>query len=132
LGSTWAAAIVQSLEWFAIEPVKVTPAAEREAVAHLRTAFEVSERRACRIIGCARMSVRYRLSGRTTPNCASDADAGEPPPAIRVSAPASAGSHREPRAAFPAVREERLSVRPASALLGTRAAIVVPRAANER
>ncbi len=38
----------------------VTPAAEREAVAHLRTAFDMSERRACRIVGCQRMSVRYR------------------------------------------------------------------------
>jgi putative transposase len=37
----------------------VTPAAKREAVAHLRTVFDMSERRACRIIGCVRMSVRY-------------------------------------------------------------------------
>jgi putative transposase len=38
----------------------VTPAAKREAVAHLRSAFDMSERRACRIIGCVRMTVRYR------------------------------------------------------------------------
>jgi putative transposase len=37
----------------------VTPAAKREAVAHLRSAFELSERRVCRIIGCVRMTVRY-------------------------------------------------------------------------
>ena len=37
----------------------VTPAAKREAVAHVRSAFELSERRACRIIGCVRMMVRY-------------------------------------------------------------------------
>jgi HTH-like domain len=37
----------------------VTPATEREAVAHVRSAFELSERRACRIIGCVRMTVRY-------------------------------------------------------------------------
>src|SRR4030088_2467339 len=30
------------------------------AVAHLRSAFDMSERRACRIVGCARMTVRYR------------------------------------------------------------------------
>ena len=30
----------------------VTPAAKREAVAHLRSAFDMSERRACRTIGC--------------------------------------------------------------------------------
>src|ERR1700724_1723872 len=38
----------------------VTPAAHREAVAHLRTAYEMSERRPCRIIGCDRASVRYQ------------------------------------------------------------------------
>ncbi|MER9413267.1 IS3 family transposase [Mesorhizobium sp. M0589] len=38
----------------------VTPAAEREAVAHLRTAFEMSERRACKTIGCCRMTVRHK------------------------------------------------------------------------
>jgi putative transposase len=37
----------------------VTPAIKREAVAHVRSAFELSERRACRIIGCVRMTVRY-------------------------------------------------------------------------
>jgi putative transposase len=38
----------------------VTPAAKREAVAHLCSAFDMSERRACRTIGCVRMTVRYR------------------------------------------------------------------------
>jgi len=38
----------------------VTPAAKREAVAHLRDAHETSERRACNLIGCDRMTVRYR------------------------------------------------------------------------
>jgi transposase InsO family protein len=38
----------------------VTPAAKREAVAHLRSAFDMSERRACRTIGCVRMTMRYR------------------------------------------------------------------------
>jgi putative transposase len=38
----------------------VTPAAKREAVAHLRIGFDMSERRACRMIGCVRMTVRYR------------------------------------------------------------------------
>ena len=38
----------------------VTPAAKREAVAHLRTSFEVSERRACAALGADRTSVRYR------------------------------------------------------------------------
>src|SRR5947209_11047859 len=38
----------------------VTPAARREAVAQLRVAFEVSERRACSTLGADRRSVRYR------------------------------------------------------------------------
>jgi putative transposase len=38
----------------------VTPAAEREAVAHLTQAFEVSQRRACRTIEVPRSSMRYR------------------------------------------------------------------------
>ena len=38
----------------------VTLATRREAVAHLREAFEVSERRACRVAGADRSSVRYR------------------------------------------------------------------------
>jgi len=37
----------------------VTPAAKREAVAHLRTEHEMSERRACQLLTCCRMTVRY-------------------------------------------------------------------------
>jgi putative transposase len=40
----------------------VTPAARREAVAHLRLAYEVSERRARSTLGADRTSVRYRGS----------------------------------------------------------------------
>jgi putative transposase len=38
----------------------VTPAVKREAVAHLKGALKMSERRACKAIGCDRMTVRYR------------------------------------------------------------------------
>jgi putative transposase len=38
----------------------VTPVARREAVAHLTVSFEVSERRACSVLGADRTSVRYR------------------------------------------------------------------------
>ena len=38
----------------------VTPAACREAAAHLRELFAMSERRACRVAGADRSSVRYR------------------------------------------------------------------------
>ena len=43
----------------------VTPAARREAVAHLEEGYEMSERRACSLIGADRSSVRY-LHRRTT------------------------------------------------------------------
>ena len=38
----------------------MTPAAKREAVAHVCTVHEVSQRRACSILGVDRSSVRYR------------------------------------------------------------------------
>jgi putative transposase len=38
----------------------VTPAFRREAVAHLKVAYEVSERRACSALRTDRTSVRYR------------------------------------------------------------------------
>lgn len=41
----------------------MTPVPRREAVAHLRSTFEVSERRAFKVLGADRTSVRYR-SGR--------------------------------------------------------------------
>jgi len=37
----------------------VTPAVRREAVAHLCTVHEVSQRRACSVLGVDRSSVRY-------------------------------------------------------------------------
>jgi putative transposase len=40
----------------------VTPARKRTAVAHLRKAFEMSERRACKAIGCCRMTMRYETT----------------------------------------------------------------------
>jgi hypothetical protein len=38
----------------------VGPAAKREAVAHLQTVMDLSERRACQIVGADRKMVRYR------------------------------------------------------------------------
>ena len=40
----------------------VTPAAERKAVAHLVDAYGMSERRACKTIGCCRMTMRYQTT----------------------------------------------------------------------
>ena len=38
------------------------PAGKRKAVVHLREAFGMRERRACKAIGCCRMTMRYRTS----------------------------------------------------------------------
>ena len=38
----------------------LTPAAKREAVAHLQALLDVSERRACRVIAADRTVIRYR------------------------------------------------------------------------
>jgi len=38
----------------------VTPAARRAAVAHAIATFGVSQRRACKVIGAERSSMRYR------------------------------------------------------------------------
>ncbi|MDE2243763.1 MAG: IS3 family transposase [Bradyrhizobium sp.] len=40
----------------------VTPAGKRKAVVHLRKAFEMSERRACKAIGYCRMTMRYQTT----------------------------------------------------------------------
>ena len=40
----------------------VTPAAHREAAAYLQSTYEMSERRACRVIGTDRTSVRYQAT----------------------------------------------------------------------
>ncbi|MET4221985.1 transposase InsO family protein [Bradyrhizobium sp. LB14.3] len=40
----------------------VTPAGKRKAVAHLVDTHGMSERRACKAIGCCRMTIRYRTT----------------------------------------------------------------------
>jgi putative transposase len=40
----------------------VTPAARRRAVLHLHDRFAVSERRACRLVGIHRSTLRYRAN----------------------------------------------------------------------
>jgi putative transposase len=118
----------------------VTPAAKREAVAHVCSAFEMSERRACRIIGCVRMTVRYR-SRRSN-----DAQLRE-----RLRALAHErrrfgyrrlhvllrreGFKVNHKRLFRLYREERLIVRRRSGrkrALGTRAPMLIPQAPNER
>ena len=48
----------------------VTPAVKREAVAHLKDVHEMSERRACSVIDCDRMTVAIARGARTMPVCA--------------------------------------------------------------
>ena len=45
----------------------VTPAAKRQAVAHLVEGHGMSERRACRVIDCCRMSMRYEAVRQDDP-----------------------------------------------------------------
>ena len=45
----------------------VTPVAKRQAVAHLVAHHEMSERRACRVIGCCRMTMRYEIVRQDDP-----------------------------------------------------------------
>jgi putative transposase len=118
----------------------VTPAAKREAVGHLRSAFEVSEWRACTVIGADRTSVRYRARR-----------ADDEPMRVRLRELASERrrfgyrrlhvlltreglimNHKKLRRLY---REERLQVRRRSGrkrALGTRAPIAIPQGANQR
>ena len=118
----------------------VTPAAKRKAVAHLVDAHGMSERRACKAIGCCRMTIRYRTTG------ADDA-------ALRQRMRAIAEVRRRfgyrrlhvllkregylvnHKKLFRLYREERLAVRRRGGrkrALGTRAPMVVPLAPNDR
>jgi putative transposase len=45
----------------------VTPAGKRQAVAHLVAGHGMSERRACRVIGCCRMTMRYEAIRQDDP-----------------------------------------------------------------
>src|SRR5438270_2420208 len=118
----------------------VTPVAKREAVGHLRSAFEVSERRACTVIEADRTSVRYRVRR-----------ADDEPIRVRLRELASQRrrfgyrrlhvlltreglimNHKKLRRLY---REERLQVRRRfcrKRAVGTRAPIAVPQGANQR
>lgn len=45
----------------------VTPDAKRQAVAHLVTSHKMRERRACRVIGFCRMTIRYEFARQDDP-----------------------------------------------------------------
>ena len=118
----------------------VTPAARREAVAHLAADHEVSQRRACRAIGADRTSIRYRQppAGR----CAVRARLRELAAVRRrfgyrrlhvlLKREGMRVNHKKLRRLY---REERLQVRRRGGrkrALGTRAPMALPQGPNQR
>ena len=118
----------------------VTPAGKRKAVAHLVEAHGMSERRACKAIGCCRVTMRYQTTRAD--------DAG-----IRQRMKAIAQERRRfgyrrlhvllkregyvinHKRLFRLYREEKLAVRRRGGrkrAIGTRAPMLVPMAPNER
>ena len=118
----------------------VTPAARREAVAHLRLAFEVSERRACSTLGTDRTSVRYRsqrsddgaVRARLRALAAIRRRFGYRRLHILLAREGIAMNHKKLRRLY---REERLQVRRRGGrkrALGTRAPMAIPQGPNQR
>ena len=118
----------------------VTPAAKRKAVAHLVDAHGMSERRACKAIGCCRMTVRYQTAR------ADDASLRQRMRAIAqerrrfgyrrlhvlLKREGYLINHKK---LFRLYREERLAVRRRGGrkrAIGTRAPMTVPMAPNDR
>jgi len=118
----------------------VTPAARREAAAHLGQVFEVSQRRACRVIGVDRTSVRY--VGRRPPDtavrerlrtlAAQRRRFGYRRLLVLMRREGHHINHKKLRRLY---REERLQVRRRGGrkrALGTRAPMTIPRGPNQR
>jgi putative transposase len=118
----------------------VTPVARREAVVHLRSTFEVSERRACSALGTDRTSVRYRstrpddaaIRVRLRELAAQRRRFGYRRLHILLTREGLVMNHKKLRRLY---REERLAVcRRGSRkrALGTRAPMAIPQGANQR
>ena len=118
----------------------VTPAARREAVAHMRNVFEVSERRACSVLGADRTSVRYRsdrpddaaVRARMRELAAIRRQFGYRRLLVLMRREGLAMNHKKFRRLY---REERLQVRRRGGrkrALGTRAPLAIPRGPNQR
>ncbi len=118
----------------------VTPAARREAVAHLRLAYEVSERRACSTLDTDRTSVRYRstrpddaaLRSRLHELAAQRRRFGYRRLHILMTREGLVMNHKKLRRLY---REERLAVRRRGSrkrALGTRAPMALPQGPNQR
>ena len=110
----------------------VTPVARREAVVHLKVTFEVSERRACGVLGADRSSVRYRS---TRPDDAGIRARLRELAAIRRRFLRREGIHMNHKKLRRLYREERLQVRRRGGrkrALGTRAPLAIPKGTNQR
>jgi putative transposase len=118
----------------------VTPAARREAVVHLRVAYEVSERRACSALGTDRASVRYRsrrpddraMRSRLRELASVRRRFGYRRLHILLTREGIAMNHKKLRRLY---REERLQVRRRGGrkrALGTRAPMAIPQGCNQR
>ena len=118
----------------------VTPAARREAAAHLGQMFEVSQRRACRVVGTDRTSVRYRgrrssdeaIRVRLRELAAQRRRFGYRRLLVLLDREGLHMNHKKLRRLY---REERLQVRRRGGrkrALGTRAPMTIPQGANQR
>ncbi len=118
----------------------VTPVARREAVAHLKVSFEVSERRACSALGADRSSVRYRstraddaaVRARLRNLAAVRRRFGYRRLHILLAREGIAMNHKKLRRLY---REERLQVRRRGGrkrALGTRAPLAIPQGPDQR
>jgi len=118
----------------------VTPAARREVVAHMRSVFEVSERRACAVLGVDRTSVRYRsdrpddaaVRARMRELAAIRRRFGYRRLLVLMRREGLVMNHKKFRRLY---REERLQVRRRGGrkrALGTRAPIAIPQGPNQR
>lgn len=118
----------------------VTPAAERNAVAYLKESFGMSERRACKAIGCCRMTVRYVIT-RPDDGCLRERMKaiaqerrrfGYRRLHVLLKREGHVVNHKK---LFRLYREEKLSVRRRGGrkrAIGTRAPMTIPLAPNER
>jgi putative transposase len=118
----------------------VTPVARREAAAHLRQTYGVSQRRACRTIGADRTAVRYRsrrpddgvIRGRLCELAAVRRRFGYRRLHVLLGREGTHLNHKKLRRLY---REERLQVRRRGGrkrALGTRAPIALPQGPNQR
>jgi putative transposase len=118
----------------------VTPAGTREAVAHLKTEHEMSERWACQLLQCCRMTVRYVsvrpddavLRGRMKAIAHERRRFGYRRIHVLLRREGISVNHKR---LFRLYREEKLSVRKRGGrkrALGTRAPMLVPLLPNQR